>query len=415
MPAAASALDRFGAPTPVLNPTPGPGESFGRAVALEADTLVVGSCRDDLGSANAGAVYIFKASTGELEHTLTNPTPAGFDSFGCAVDISNKTVVVGAADDDGDGDAAGIAYFFSAASGELLHTLRNPARNSTSPAGNRFGAAVAIDGDLAVIGAPNDDTGAGSSGQAHVFNVDTGTLEETLPNPSPAENDRFGSAVAMRGDTALIGTPGDAVVSEPFTEPGAGSVSVYSARSGNLLQVINNPSADTSDSFGDAVAIGDNHLVVGAPRDNTGDLDSGAVYLFDRTSFEFKLTLLNPVPSAAAGFGASVALSDEILAVAAPSDIDLIVDSGTVYLFSLLDGQLFQTLKSPTPAPVSAFSNVFGADLAISDNALVVGDSVDDQGASDTGAVYVFTQPKLDIATLWLLLRPSPEDPADED
>src|SRR5262245_27582641 len=64
----------------------------------------------------------------------------------------------------------------------LLHTLSNPSTNIQADA--QQGYSVAIDGNLAVVGAPNDDAGASDSGQVKVYDATTGALLHLIPNPN---------------------------------------------------------------------------------------------------------------------------------------------------------------------------------------------------------------------------------------
>lgn len=84
-----------------------------------------------------------------------------------------------------------------------MHTLANP----TPAAGDEFGTAVAISGTAAIVGTEYDDTGATDAGAAYVFDTTTGSLLCALANPMPAVGDRFGHAVALSGGTAVVGTP----------------------------------------------------------------------------------------------------------------------------------------------------------------------------------------------------------------
>jgi hypothetical protein len=136
-------------------------------VAISGSTVVVGAPYDDTGATNAGTGYVFDATTGTLLSTLVNPTPAASDSFGSSVAIWDNAVVVGAyADDTGETDA-GAAYVFDATTGTLLSTLANP----TPFAGDSFANTVAIGDSTAVIGAPNEDAVNTDRGAAYLFDT----------------------------------------------------------------------------------------------------------------------------------------------------------------------------------------------------------------------------------------------------
>ena len=87
--------------------------------------------------------------------------------------------------------------------GSLLHTLDNP----TPAAYDVFGVSVALSEDMAAVGAQGDDTGASGAGSAYLFDAATGNLVHSIPNPAPAVNDYFGFSIAAWGDTVLAGAP----------------------------------------------------------------------------------------------------------------------------------------------------------------------------------------------------------------
>ena len=103
----------------------------------------------------------------EIDFTLTqtflNPTPVGKSI--ASVAISGDKVLIGALGDHAGARNRSAAYLFDAATGDLLHTFRNP---MTAP-GYAFGAAVAISGDKVLFGAWFDDAGAEDSGAAYLF------------------------------------------------------------------------------------------------------------------------------------------------------------------------------------------------------------------------------------------------------
>ncbi|MCA2890771.1 MAG: FG-GAP repeat protein, partial [Microcystis sp. M045S1] len=81
---------------------------------------------------------------------------------------------------------------------------------------------VSLSGTSALIGAINDDTGAKNAGSAYLFETTTGTLKQTFNNPTPADGDNFGNSVSFSGTSALIGAPNDSTGA-----PTAGSAYLY--------------------------------------------------------------------------------------------------------------------------------------------------------------------------------------------
>src|SRR5690606_5026827 len=239
--------------------------AFGRALAgvpdLDgdgADDLLVGASKEDALASNDGRAYVFSGATGALLRTLTSPNAEEGGIFGDAVS--------GVPDADGDGvsdllvgarleghgtspDAAGRAYVFSGATGDLLHTLASP---NEIDAGN-FGFAVAgvpdLDGDGRgdlLVGAPVEGPRPGSLfnrayGRAYVFSGSTGTLIRTLASPARGEScedlffdacDAFGRAVAGLHDVDGDGR-GDIFAGAPGEDPEGddeGRAYVFSSR-----------------------------------------------------------------------------------------------------------------------------------------------------------------------------------------
>jgi hypothetical protein len=180
---------------------------FGFSVAIDGDTAFVGA------NSNQGAVYVFTRSGGswtELQK-LTAPDAAAGDLFGVSLALDAGTVVIGASGKTERGDAgAGAAYVFTLSGG--VWTAQQKLLPDISAASNLFGAAVAVSGDTALIGSFGDDIGAKTDqGSAVVFVRSAGvwTKQQKLTAADGLADDKFGLAVALSGDTAVIGAIGD--------------------------------------------------------------------------------------------------------------------------------------------------------------------------------------------------------------
>ncbi|MCB9848998.1 MAG: FG-GAP repeat protein [Phycisphaeraceae bacterium] len=197
---------------------------------------------------------------------------------------------------------------------------------------------VAISGNFALIGAPGDDDTFADSGSATVIRSNLYRVwrrEMKLVASDPAAGDAFGSAVAIDNDTAVIGAPGVDDVADA-----AGAVYVFfRADDGSWSETIKLTAPDgmAGDAFGMAVAIDGDRLVVGAPfADSLAAAQSGAAYLFRRDqfgvwSFEAKLEPSDGLLDDE--FGASVAIEGERIAVGSPLSDEGGADSGSVYVY----------------------------------------------------------------------------------
>jgi hypothetical protein len=176
---------------------------------------------------------------------------------------------------DKGGAGGGAAYLFDVNTGQLLRTFPNP----TPEAGELFGSTVALDGNRALVGAAEaNDAGPEASGAAYLFDINTGQLLNTFLKPNPTNYDRFGVDVTLDGNRALIG-------SWDYYGSTGGSAYLFDINTRELLHVFTKPKTDFGDHFGDRVALDGNKALVGAYGTyNTSDrtrVRSGKAYLFD--------------------------------------------------------------------------------------------------------------------------------------
>ena len=235
---------------------------------------MIGALGDDTGGDNAGSAYLFDVATGQLFHTLNNPTPQPGDVFGSSVSLSSDYALIGAYGDDTGAGNAGSAYLFDVATGALLRTFNNPSPQSN----DRFGASVSTIGNSALVGADYDDTGAVNGGSAYLFRVSDGQLFQTLNNPTPESGDRFGEAVSLSDDYALVGARWDDAAAS-----NAGSAYLFKVSTGELEQIISNPTPQADDLFGASVSLSRDFAFVGAIGDDTAAINSGSSYVLNRT------------------------------------------------------------------------------------------------------------------------------------
>jgi photosystem II stability/assembly factor-like uncharacterized protein len=255
--------------------------------------------------------------------------------------------------------------------------------NPTPAANDYFGNAVAAVGsDRVLIGAQSDDTGASDAGAAYLFSA-TGTLLTTFTNPTPAVGDNFGSSVAGVGsDRVLIGAPDDGTGA-----PDTGAAYLFSTN-GTLLTTFTNPTPAVADRFGWSVAgVGSDRVLIGAYHYSTGAAGTGAAYLFS-TNGTLLTTFTNPTPAAYDYFGYAVAGvgSDRVL-IGAYLDDTGANNAGAAYLFST-NGTLLTTFTNPTPAANDSFGS---AATAVGSDRVLIGAYQDDTGATDAGAAYLFS------------------------
>jgi hypothetical protein len=359
------------------------GDLFGHSVAVDGDTALVGAYMGDSGVTDGGSAYMFTRSgtTWSEDEVIF---AVGRDHFGNSAALFGDTALIGAYGDDEAGGYSGSAYVF-VRSGSTW-SLQQKLIGSDTVYGDEFGHAVALWGDTALIGTP---WGGSYNGSAYVFtrNSGTWTQQQILTASDAAIGDSFGRSVALEGDTALIGADGD-------DDGGAGSGSVYVfTRAGNTWtqqQKLTASDAGAGDVFGISVALDGDTALIGAERDDDGGTESGSAYVFVNSgtawSQQQKLTA-----SDAEGhdyFGYSVALDGDRALVGASGGNDAGLWTGAAYMFTRLGNTWTQEQK--LTAPDAATYDYFGHQVSLDGDVALIGAYGDDDGATDNGSVYIF-------------------------
>jgi choice-of-anchor B domain-containing protein len=227
-------------------------DDFGRAVAVDGNTLVVGAPRKRDGS---GAVYVFTRGTSaapwQIQATLESSAPGEEGQFGFAAVLSGDDLLVGAP-----AASPGAVHHFRRSGNDW--TLQGTIRPPTGPGVEDFGAALALRDDLLLIGAPGSGSGAG-----HVYTVERrvgGAWGEArrvdLPASVASEGAGAGTTLTASEDQLFVGAPGAASVA--VLEAGA-------TGGWSTVHTIASPVAANGTRFGFAMALVGDELWVGAP------------------------------------------------------------------------------------------------------------------------------------------------------
>ncbi len=289
--------------------------------------------------------------------------------------------------------------------------------------GDRAGGAVAVSGAVMVVGSVGNSTDANdqnveqNAGAAFVFEKINGVWVQTAKlvatdragGPGAAAYE-FGRAVAVSGGTIVVGSPynyTDAALQNSRNQAGAAYVFEKVANVWTQKQKIVAADRDNADSFGRAVAIAGDALVVGSNSDTDADNQNelfvaGAVYLFEKQANVWNQTQKIVANDRYEGgvFGSNLAFTGTTLAVGnslndyGATFQDEVEDAGAVYVFEK-DGNSF-VQKAKLLAADRTEKVEFGNDVALSGNTLVVGNYLNSTNAngqqtlSAAGAVYVF-------------------------
>lgn len=325
---------------------------YGYAVAVRNDTAVVGAPWEDDVEVDAGAARVFTrdpggaGAWGETIRLAASDGGRG-DSFGQAVALDADTVLVGAPGNSAAATRGGAAYaFLRNQSGQDAWNETGKIMPSDPQDAAVFGTSVALAGDLAVIGAFRNDGGGSRRGAAYVFDRSGGALgtwSETkkLTAPDGADQDEFGISVAASGGLVIVGADLKREAGVPV-----GAAYIFGRDQGGmdnwgLIMKLSAPDAKPNDAFGISVSISADYALVGACGADGAVPDGGAVYVFkrdiggaDNWGYAGKVRPLDATESAQ--FGRSIALAGDLLAVGAPTRPEGGVYLGAVYLFKII-------------------------------------------------------------------------------
>jgi len=254
-------------------------DGFGVSVSISADFAIMGARLDDDKGSESGSAYIFRwdGTDWVQQQKLTASDGAAYDSFGYSVSISADYVIVGAPYDDDNGSYSGSAYIFSWDGTGWVQQQKLLASDGAT--WDLFGVSVSISGDLAIVGAYEDDDNGYESGSAYIFWWDgTSWIEQAKLAASDAEaGDYFGQDVSISGDYAIVGAYRDA-------DNGAGSGSAYmfkrQGRSWIQQDKLLPSDGAAGDYFGISVSISGDYAIVGAAWDDDNGSYSGSAYIF---------------------------------------------------------------------------------------------------------------------------------------
>jgi hypothetical protein len=377
------------------------GDLFAGSVSLSGATMAVADIFDSEKAIGAGAVYMFEKDASKPFGWTWKATLFANDfkpnhQFGVKLRVDWNTLAVGVPSDDDQGPSAGAVYIFqrsAAMDGEWRQVAKLIPTNGAPD--ENFGSAVSLAGNTCVIGAYRTKTDAGVTGTVYVFErsseIDTEWIQVQRLLPDDASSgDRFGEYVSVRDDVLAVGATG-----QDEAGSGAGAIYVYELGiDGTLWEFsakLTAPDAAVNDSMG-PVSVASGLLVAGASGHDANGLDSGAAYVFRRSSAgwnpDSKLTAAGG--KATEYYGSVVQVSGGDLVVTSPGDQTHGNLSGAAYVYRQYDqpGTWVQLAKL---MPSDAASGDLFAATSASNGLIAI-------GAAKTqapGVVYLF-EPRLD-------------------
>jgi hypothetical protein len=386
---------------------PADDDSFGMSVGVDGGCAIVGSPGADAGGSNQGAAYLFLHSQGGPDgwgqvKKLVAAAPEDDDIFGISVALSGDYAVVGAPGSDGAGTDRGAAYVFYRNQGGADNWGQVKAiRAGDAADDDGFGYAVALEGDTLVVGSDGEDGSGTDRGAAYVFYRDQGGADNwgqvaKLTAGDPQDVDQFGFAVALSGDVVVIGAPG-----EDGAGLGRGAAYVFSRDLGGadawgqLKKLVASDAADDV-WFGTSVAVDGSIAVVGAAWDDGEGTNRGAAYLFLQgqggTDNWGELKKLAASDGRNADlFGYAVGVDGTFIVVGAGWNGGGGTERGQAYVFSRDEGGTdnwgeLQRLR----AGDGANQDHFGFSVSLDGLYLLAGATGEDGAGAGRGAAYMF-------------------------
>ncbi len=389
-------------------------DRYGKSLSLDDTKALIGIPEDDQRGNNSGGAYVFErinfsSSTGtrwywSFETKLTGSDGSAGDYFGAAVATNNGYFAAGAPrKKNPKGEETGAAYIMWKEGTDWKEQKIVP---PDGKAGDLFGHSIAVYGGTLMVGAPgkdlNDKTNAGA---VYVYErvkaFGEWTLKTVLTPGAPENKGRFGYAIALRENGAVVGASDDPFpcIAGECQSKGGAFIFQYVPATQTWAQVRKLTGSGTRDNYGRAVAFNGEDILVGAGAQSSfwpWQKKRGAVYLYSfsqvlaaNTASPLKF-VIRPLKiwygkSRNALFGSSLGIHTRWAAVGA-------LGSEQVYLLHKSGGTWNEHLFF-SYYYVAQKGTLFGESVAISDKTLLAGASAaDDYGMVNTGAVRAIEQ-----------------------
>lgn len=272
----------------ILSPSNEANSLFGSHLSLSGDRVAIGAVAANTNSiVDSGAVHIFERVGSQWQHAAQPlPLDPGTSSNLGTVALQGARLLAGAS---GHASGIGTAYIFERnAAGQWIQQKKfvpdNPTTSCVLTNGcHRFGIAVALDGDTAVVGASREFE---REGAVYVFVRDAEgnwAKQQRLVANDSSTYPHFGAAVALQGDTLLVGAEFQDVSGVTYR----GATYVFTRTVGTWTQRARLTAADgqARDNFGSTLALDGDTALIGSRLANlAGQNNRGAAYAFVRST-----------------------------------------------------------------------------------------------------------------------------------
>ncbi len=328
---------------------------------------------------------IISTALAQKDVRLVPADTGGTDNDPVAIGVGTKYIILGTP-----GSGQNFATIFEGEGDKWKQTAH------FTGDGGGFGQAVAItdvrgrgNTAFAIVGAATHD----GVGEARIFALSgrDWNVQARISARDGADGDDFGHAVSINGDTAFVGAPKD-----DDGAPNSGAVYVF-VRAGarwNQQAKLTAKNPARSDGFGESVSLLGNTAIIGAPQtEHAGVKFAGAAYVFEREGDTWveKTKLTANEPGKADRFGFSVALDADTVVIGAPlRDTNGGQDAGAAYIFGR-DGDSWKQLAK-VEGEGGRKGDKFGHSVATNGNVVIVGAPIRNEDAFASGAAYAFAR-----------------------
>ena len=352
--------------------------NFGRSVSIDSNRVAIGASLETMFE---GAVYIFNETNNGWVQThrlvASDPQPS---LFGRDISLHGNRLLIGSVFADSPNVIdSGAVYVFDYDGTNWVETAKL-LPNDPIPNGS-FGTSVSLYGDRVAIGA--DSTSNTAGGAVYVFEFDGSNWSQThklAPNNS-VSGDFFGKTLSLKSNQLLVG---EQFETDNNISSGAAYMFNYNGNNWQETQKFIPPDPINQQNFGISVDLGEDYFIVGAISDDSQGSNTGAAYVYSRTSSNTWLLqqkLLKNNSATNNFFGFDVAINGDTVVV---SDIPFPSNSGSAYLFKLF-GNSWREISTISATDQTADDN-FGLRLSISRDRIIIGA----ESSGDGGAAYVF-------------------------
>jgi len=316
-----------------------------------------------------------------LQNTTAALTSSEYQQLGSAVAISGELALLGA---PGAPNGIGQACLYQRAneSWNFLTCLSPNVDNVDNV--QQFGSAVSISGEQLVVGAEIKQSGTNGIAYIYQRQGDSWLQQAQLTHPSQSANDNFASIVSISGDYIAIGSPAAAASQ-------AGAVYIIKKVGANWVEdiTITPASSFKSARFGSSIQLSGEYLIIGDDDHGRGHEGSAYIYRREEGVWSLQASVKGGEFTKKAKYGTSVAISNNYAVVGAKEENSPTIKknkkSGAVYVYKRT-GKLWHHQVKLTASDATQGDN-FGSSVAISDHYLIIGAEQDNNGK---GSSYLF-------------------------